>query len=287
MSETTTTTATAATAATAATPQDPAWSYEEYYIPAIFGPLTDVLLRHAPPASGERVLDVACGTGIVARRIAPIVGDDGHVQGVDRNPAMLEVARACAPPGPPIDWQLGDAAALEAADGSRDRVTCQQGLQFLPDRAAGVQEMRRVLGDGGIAVVAVWEGLDRHPFYASLFEAELPALARFGVPASEAELTAPFCFGDADALGALFTDAGFEQVHLVQGSIQARFVDPDRFVERLQLAYAAVIPEFVDDREAFAAYVDDVTRRTRSVVDAHREGDAVVVPMHTNLVVAS
>jgi ubiquinone/menaquinone biosynthesis C-methylase UbiE len=269
------------------TTPDPAWTYEEYYIPAIFGPLTEVLLGHASPAAGERVLDVACGTGIVARRIAPLVGPEGDVQGVDRSPAMLEVARACAPPAPAIDWQVGDAAALEAADGTRDRITCQQGLQFLPDRAAGVAEMRRVLVDGGVAVVAVWEGLDRHPLYAALFEAELPALGRFGVPADEAELTAPFSFGDADELGSLFTDAGFDDVHLVGGSIQARFAEADRFIERMQLAYAAVMPGFVEDTDAFAAYVDEVTRRTRPVVEAHREGDHVVVPMHTNLVIAS
>jgi len=106
------------------------------------------------------VLDVACGTGIVARQAAPLVGADGQVVALDMNPAMLAVARALpAPSGATIHWREGDAMDLPFEDGAFDVVLCQHGLQFVPDRARAVREMRRVLAPGGRALVIVLEAV--------------------------------------------------------------------------------------------------------------------------------
>ena len=266
----------------------PAEAYEQYFGPAIFRPLAEVLVEQAAPCAGERVLDLACGTGIVARRVAPIIGRAGRVVGVDLNPGMIDVARAQpAPDGPPIEWRQGDAVALDLPDGTFDLVLCQQGLQFVPDRPAAVREARRVLVDGGRLVVAAWHGLEQHPLYAALTEAELPHLTALGAAVTRAELVAPFSFGDADELGALLTEAGFAEVEVVSRSIEARFATPDRFVERMEFAYAAVIPQFAEDPAAFASYLDAINRETSAIVERYRDGDWLVVPMHTNLAVAS
>jgi ubiquinone/menaquinone biosynthesis C-methylase UbiE len=107
----------------------------------------------------ERVLDVACGTGVVARLAAQHVGTTGEVTGLDLNAGMLRVARSLpAPPGAPVTWVEGSALAMPLADASFDVVLCQQGFQFFPDPRAGLHEMRRVLVPGGRVFLSLWEG---------------------------------------------------------------------------------------------------------------------------------
>lgn len=219
----------------------PAQMYEADYGPAIFGPLSERVLPHASPDGVTHVLDVACGTGILTRRLASITRDGTEVVGVDSNPAMLEVARAVADhEGHRIQWRQGDGTALDLPDATFDLATCQQGLQFFPDRAAGAAELRRILRDGGRAVIAVLQGLDRHPLYAALADAEVPHLAAFGVPVSYEEAIRPLSLGDEDELRDLLLDAGFRDVEVVPDAVEARFPDADRFVERMEYAYAGV-----------------------------------------------
>ncbi len=263
----------------------PAQAYQEYYGPAIFEPLTSLLIEHARPRTGESVLDVACGTGIATRRAAGAVSHSARVVGVDVNPGMLDVARAVTT-DMDVEWREGDGTALDLPDGCFDLVLCQQGLQFFPDRAAGAAEMRRVLVEGGRVVVAVWRGLEHHPLWAALADAEVPHLVRLGVPATYEDAVAPFSFGDPGELTVLLEGAGFRDVEVVQESIVARFTDPDRFVERLEYAYAAVIPEFLHDPAAFAGYLAAIQAETEQIVDRYRDGGHVAVPMHTNIAIA-
>lgn len=128
--------------------------YEKVLIGPLFRPWAEALLAESRLAPGERLLDLACGTGIVARLACERVGAEGKVVGVDAAAPMLEMARSQAPE---IDWRVGDAAALPLADGERfDVVTCQQGLQFFPDRLAAVREMRRALAPGGRLALSCW-----------------------------------------------------------------------------------------------------------------------------------
>ena len=264
----------------------PARAYEEYFGPAIFGPLSDVTLRQAGPTPGERVLDLACGTGIVARRVAAALGPDGRVVGVDVNPAMLaEAARWWSADATAVEWRLADGAGTGLPDAAFDLVVCQQGLQFFPDRLAGAGEIRRVLADDGRAVVTVWRGLEHHPLYEAMIEAELSHLEALGV-VTRADLERPFSLDDPDELRALFTDAGFGHVTLTHETIEARFATPDRFVERMEYAYAAVVPTFAEDPAAFTEYLAAINAELAPVVEHHREGDHVVTRMHANVVAA-
>jgi ubiquinone/menaquinone biosynthesis C-methylase UbiE len=120
-------------------------NYERYFVPAIGAPLASDLIDAASLRPGERVLDVACGTGVVTRLAAGHVGAAGNVSGVDINPGMLAVARENAPAASSIEWYEGSAEALPFADATFDVVLCQMGLQFFPDKPKALQEMRRVL----------------------------------------------------------------------------------------------------------------------------------------------
>jgi ubiquinone/menaquinone biosynthesis C-methylase UbiE len=180
---------------------NPAETYQAYFVPAMFTPWAKMLLDHATPQPGEHVLDVACGTGVVSRMIAPTAGANGRVVGLDVNPAMLAVARnQPAPDGAPIQWREESALAMSLPDASFDLVLCQQGLQFFPNHAAGVREMRRMLKPGGRAAVACWQSLDHNPAFKAMIQAEARYLNEPIAP-----LSVPFSLGDADVLRALFT----------------------------------------------------------------------------------
>jgi SAM-dependent methyltransferase len=131
-------------------------TYERHMVPAIFGPWAEDLLALAMPAPGERVLDVACGTGVVARLVAQRVAPTGTVVGLDLNPGMLAVARTLPLPQGEIQWREGNVSAMPFPDASFDLALCQQGLQFFPDRPAALREVRRVLEPRGRLALSVW-----------------------------------------------------------------------------------------------------------------------------------
>ena len=129
-------------------------NYQRHFVPAIATPVAAGLLVAADLQPGERVLDIACGTGIVTRLAAERVGPTGSVSAIDLAPDMIEVAKTIpAPETPIIDWRVGDATSLPFDDASYDVVTCQMGLMFIQDRATAVAEMRRVLAPGGRLVI--------------------------------------------------------------------------------------------------------------------------------------
>jgi SAM-dependent methyltransferase len=134
--------------------------YERYPARYILGPWAPLLVDAAALARGERVLDVACGTGLVARIAAQRVGPAGRVVGVDLNPGMIAVARSLpAPIATPIEWLERSALDLRLPDASFDAVLCQQGLQFFPDKLVALGQMRRVLVHGGRLALSVWTGI--------------------------------------------------------------------------------------------------------------------------------
>ena len=138
--------------------------YERDLVPAVFGPWARLVVDLADLQSGDRVLDVACGTGVVTRVAAEKVGERGAVVAADLNPGMLALAGSLpAPRGATVEWRQADAGALPFADQAFDVVLCQLGLQFFTDRAIALREMYRVLRPGGDVVVMVWRPIERSP----------------------------------------------------------------------------------------------------------------------------
>jgi SAM-dependent methyltransferase len=259
----------------------PAQMYEEYLGPAIFLPWSRLLLEHARPRPGERVLDLACGTGIVARQVAPLVAPQGHVVGLDVNPDMLQVARATSDAAD-IEWHQGDATATGLADGQFDLLLCQQGFQFFPDKPAAAREMRRVLARSGRAVVAVWQGLDRHELFQAIFTAEARHL---GEPVEA--VAVPFSLPEPQRLGSLLEQAGFEPVEVLTQTQDVRFPSADRFLQLIILAGAAVIPAFQHaDAAEREALIEAVTGEVAGTLERYRSADAITFPMTANTAIA-
>jgi SAM-dependent methyltransferase len=175
--------------------------YESSFVPALFAEWAPHLVEAAGVAPGQGVLDVACGTGIVARTAADRMGGHGRVVGLDVNEGMLTVARRLRPD---IEWRQGDAAALPFAAAEFDAVLCQAAMMFFPDRAGALREMARVATAGGTVAVQVWDRLEAQAGFVPMYEA---FTAQLGPDAMELE-NAYWALGDLDLMRSLFEAAG-------------------------------------------------------------------------------
>jgi SAM-dependent methyltransferase len=187
--------------------------YDELMVPRLFDPWATLLLDALNPESGQVALDVACGPGTVTRQVARRVGSLGRVTGCDLSPAMLELARSksSAENSAPITYVECPADSLTVADSDFDLVTCQQGLQFFPNRLAALTEMRRALRPEGQLGVAVWCDIETCPPFAALAHAVGQVL---GAESADSYRAGPWGLGDSTALVRLVTDAGFDQVNV-------------------------------------------------------------------------
>jgi SAM-dependent methyltransferase len=201
-----------------------ATAYEALHVPALFQQWAGRLLDTIEIRSGDRVLDVACGTGVLARAAATRVGPTGMVVGIDPSPGMLAVARRLAPA---LEWRQGAAESLPFADQSFDAVVSQFGLMFFADRRQALREMARVLAPGGQMAVAVWDALENSPAYPI----EVALLERIAGPRAADALRAPFVLGDRRELAALFASAGIPSAVIATRVGTARFPSVRTMVE--------------------------------------------------------
>ncbi|HYI52284.1 MAG TPA: class I SAM-dependent methyltransferase [Microbacterium sp.] len=249
--------------------------YEDLMVPGLFGPWASHVIESANPQPGERVLDVACGTGIVARSIAPRVGSQGSVIGLDLSQDMIDVARAAAETeGLAIEWHAGPAERLPFPDDSFDLVLCQFGLMFFADRLAALSEMHRVLKSDGRVVLSVWQSLDRHPFSQTLHDASSRRLGKSSVGAV-------FSLGDPDELRRLLTEAGFQDVEIEPLSITARSSNPPEFLAWEIDVDPAETPALQDlDGESRQAILATLHEEMQTALREVMQGGEVVMPSH-------
>jgi SAM-dependent methyltransferase len=251
----------------------------ERFVASWFAAWAEDLVARSGVGPGAQVLDVACGTGVVARALAPVVGPAGSIVATDLNDGMLAEARRHPIDGPAIEWRPADAAALPFDDGRFDAVFCQQGLQFVPDKAAAVAEAARVLRPGGVAAVAVWHGAERNPYVAALADG-LELHVSHDVATV---MRAPCAFGDPAALAALFEVAGFATVEVQAVTLAREPVDPADAIAGNLLALPVADRIQTMAPGARAALIDDIVERLGSyIVD-----DRLVVPSTSNVVIAA
>jgi len=251
--------------------------YERETVHTLGRPLAELMFSHVILQAGERVLDAACGTGIVTRVAAQRFHHLAHIVGVDLNPGMLEVARAHTPTtGVPVEWRQGDLSALPFPDNRFEVVLCQQGLQFVPAPGAALREMRRGLVPGRRLAFTVFREVP--VYYAVLAD----ALARHVSAAAATSCLSRYTLQEATTLRTLVEAAGF-------GAITMRVLE----VKRRMPASAASIVEAM----ARAPYARDVAaveeairhaigQEVSAALHTYREGAEVVIPHRSHLVQA-
>lgn len=243
-------------------PEEFAWSdqagnasevYQDFLVPGMFTPFAEKLLEEAGVVAGARLLDVACGTGVVSRLAARRAGSTGEITGVDMAEPMLEVARAQAAEAgsAPITYVTGDAAALPVDDGSVDFVTCHHGLQFFPDKPAAMTDARRALTSGGVLAIGCWDVVPP-------MQALIAALGRHLSEELATAMTMPFMLGEPDALRTVVEAGGFVEVDVHQVTLDATFPDRENFAPRAIAAGPLAGPFGAAPEEARAAITADV-----------------------------
>ena len=250
--------------------------YEQWLVGPLFRPWAEVLLDRLAPAAGDRVLDIACGTGIVARVAHERVGAGGAVVGVDVSPGMLEVARAVAPA---VTWRDGSALDLPLAEGERfDVVTCQQGLQFFPDRPAAARQLRRARAPGGRIGGATWRPAEEIPIFTRL---QAVAERHLGPLVDQRH-----AFGDGGQLAALLEEAGIRDVAVETVTRPLRFDDGAMFVRlnTMALVGMSAAAKAMSD-EARAATVTAVVGDSADVLAAFSDGAAAVFAVSSNVAI--
>lgn len=228
--------------------------YEHILVGPLFRPWVDDLLERANLRSGARVLDLACGTGIVAREARARVAPGGRVAGLDVAAGMLEVARGFAPE---VEWREGNAAALPFGSGEFDVVVCQQGFQFFADKPAAAREIRRVLAPGGRAVLATWRPIEEAPCFREAHRAAEPRVGKF--------TDERFGLTDGD-LQAHLRAAGFREVRMERLSRRVTLGDPGTFLRMNAMAIVGLsgAGKGLDDpaREKLVAAIAEDSART-------------------------
>jgi SAM-dependent methyltransferase len=252
--------------------------YQRELVPAVFGPWGSRVIELAALRPGLRVLDVACGTGLVARLAAQAVGVDGRVAALDLNPGMLAVASQLpAVEGAAIEWVEGNAQELPFAEASFDVVCCQLGLQFFPDREGAVRQMERVLVRGGRAVVMVWREIDRAPGFAVL----AAALDRTIGADAGALMRAPFSLGDAGELTTLLEAGGLCDCAIRAETGNVRFASAAMFVR----SYVGGSPLAAIVATAPAPAYEELVREVERAVDPFVEQNSLCFPIEAHLAV--
>jgi ubiquinone/menaquinone biosynthesis C-methylase UbiE len=251
--------------------------YERYVARYILGPWAPLLVDTARIAAGERVLDVACGTGVVTRIAADRVGPGGYVVGVDLNPGVIAIARSLpAPIGAPIEWLERSALDLGLDDASFDVVFCQQGLQFFPDKALALHEMRRVLRHGGRLVLSVWNSLGRYN------NAVGEALAQFVSHDAAARFCASRQAPAGEELHRLATEAGFSAVEVSVSRINVHLPRLDKFT----LDHLAATPVAPVIAAADPVARDKIGASVMKQLERYADGEGVTYPEETHVLIA-
>ena len=259
--------------------QNASEAYEQYLVPPIFESWADRLIETVEIHEGDRVLDVACGTGIVARCAASRVGPSGSVVGLDTNEGMLAVAAETAVDiQPSIEWRRANATDLPFDDGQFDIVCCQQALQFFDDPVTAIGEMHRVLTPGGRVGLSVWRSLDYHPAYVVLADA---LEQHVGADAGEM-MRSPFPEWDANTLRTFFQDGGFDDVSVTIEIGSMRYPSVEEFVRR-----EAASSPFAESIAAVEQQVqDELVREVGDALYAYTDDNGIVSPMETYVVTA-
>lgn len=212
--------------------------YDTFFVPALFAKWPPHLLNAAQVKTGHQLLDVACGTGILAQAAAERVGAAGSVTGIDINEGMLAIARHKAPH---ITWQVGPAEGLPYEDGRFDRVVSQFGLMFFQDQPQALAEMCRVTKPEGTVAVAVWGALEATPGYKAVAQ----LLHEIFGPEVAQSIEAPYSLGDRDKLGRLFEKAGIQDfsVETITGTVRFSSLEDWIFTDIKGWTLADVVDE--------------------------------------------
>jgi ubiquinone/menaquinone biosynthesis C-methylase UbiE len=251
--------------------------YERVLVGPLFRPFAEQLVGAVAPRRGDSVLDVACGTGIVARVARENLGSEARIVGVDVAPAMLAVARTV---DPTIDWREGNATSLPLGETEGfSVVTCHQGLQFMPDKPAALREMRRALAPGGRVAISNWSSLSGLPEMVALNTVAERHVGPIADPRHS--------FGDIGALKNLVIAAGFTGVNVETFRHDVQFADGTLFARLNAMAVIGMSDKGPAMSEAERGELAGrIAVESQDVIARLTKNGVFVLPLATNVAIA-
>jgi ubiquinone/menaquinone biosynthesis C-methylase UbiE len=249
--------------------------YEQFSVPTGTGPAARGMLDRIELNASDRILDAACGTGIVARLIVESGSKIASIVGLDLNESMLEVARKLEPGSSfPITWQQGDLCALPFSDHEFDVVICNHGFQFVPKKALALTEIKRVLANDGRFVFTVWSA--EAPINVAIANS---IRTHIGEDLAKAVL-APFAYRDLPTIQKLLNDAGFQSIAIQELTITRRLPAIETVAMDVikRSAYAGDVAAASDTAR------DAIAREVYEAMQPYKEGSEFAEPMSNHLV---
>jgi len=216
--------------------------YESLFVPALFEVWTQHLIASVGIQDGYHVLDVACGTGVLARHALACAGMNGRVVGVDPAPGMLAMAEETEPG---VEWVASSAEALDLADNSFDCVVSQFGMMFFENGQRSTDEMFRVLKPGGSLSIAVWRSVEHNPAYADVIDL---LEEQVGTAAADA-LRLPYSLGDASKVTAWLESSAFTDIKVETKTESARFPSTRQMIEAELRGWLPMFDIFLSEAE--------------------------------------
>lgn len=250
-------------------------AYEKYIVPAYTRSWAREIVERARLRAGEMILDVACGTGLVARIAAEGQGNTDLIYGVDINKIMIHKAREIEET---IHWHHSDVTGMPFPDKHFDVILCQQGLQYFPDPFAALTEMNRVLAVNGRIVLSVWRPIKYSPFYESLSR----ALEKYVNMKAASMLSAAFTFGDYGKLKTLFSEAGFNGIHISIVIKQMSCPSLDEFV----MGGIMATPFYRDIQDMQESKREEMLREIYNANQDYIDDNGLAAPLESYIVTA-
>lgn len=249
--------------------------YEEQKVPAIFRPLALATLDILPIQDDDKVLDVACGTGVVGREAMKRLGPNGSVTGVDLNEGMIGMAREMTKTeATRYEWHVADVTAMPFEADAFSLAICQQGLQFFPNEDAALREMRRVLSPEGRIAISVWAGASE--FFKSLAE----ALSRHVSEEVSQKSLAPFQYAGIATLPDRLSDIGFDDISVQKFSVVREIITPEAAIPK-EILGNPVGPAVAEQGEAV---MGQIVREIMDDLQHCFDGSKLVAPQEANLI---
>lgn len=253
-------------------------NYDRHLGPVLFEPYARDVARRLPAGEGTRVLEVACGTGIVTRHLRERLPAGARLVATDLNQPMIDHARRRLEGVRGIEWQQADACALPFPDKSFDAVVCQFGLMFVPDKPLALRQARRVLADGGTLLLSTWDSLERNAFAKAAHE----KIASFFPSDPPTFYQVPFSLWDTGALKEMAAGAGFTDVRIEPVAFQGE--SPSASDLAMGLVEGNPVAGMIRERKV--AQVSEIIEAVAAVV-AQKFGDRPVrIPLHAFVMTA-
>jgi ubiquinone/menaquinone biosynthesis C-methylase UbiE len=257
-------------------------AYERYIVPAWMGEWAQLLVNTARVETDDKVLDVACGTGVAARKAARLIGAGGKVVGLDADKAMLDAAKQFAQKEDIhlIEWHQSDAVSMPFNDNEYDVVLCQQGLQFFPDRLAALKEMYRVLIPNGRIAISVWRALERCPFLAILGN----ALGSYLGDSFRTAFNASCSLFDREEIRESIGKAGFQDINIRLESRISRYPSLENFLPGYLSVFPFIVSEIVNMTNNERTNMFKEINRSLQI---YSDDYGLAVPMESHIIIAT